>query len=97
MVLVYLAVNISAIRAFRTEFRDEYRLWRHLLIPGLATVLFLFPLEAILFPRTRTLANLLPFTALGWLCLGAIAAGFVRTRRPAKFETLGRVFMPDKK
>ena len=44
VVLVYLAVNISAIRAFRTEFRDEYRLWRHLLIPGLATVLFLFPL-----------------------------------------------------
>ena len=97
VVLVYLAVNISAIRAFRTEFRDEYRLWPHLLIPGMATVLFLFPLEAILFPRTRTLANLLPFTALGWLCLGAIAAGFVRTRRPAKFETLGKVFMPDKK
>jgi amino acid transporter len=97
VVLVYLAVNISAIRAFRTEFRDEYRLWRHLLIPGLATMLFLFPLEAILFPRTRTLTNLLPFTALGWLCLGAIVAGFVRTRRPAKFETLGRVFVPDKK
>ena len=97
VVLIYLAVNIAAIRAFRTEFRDEFRLWRHLLIPATAAVLFLFPLGGILFPRTRTLANLLPFTALGWLCLGVIAVGLVRTRRPATFETLGRVFMPSNK
>jgi hypothetical protein len=37
--------------------------------------------------------NLLPFAALGWLCLGVIAA-VLRARRPASFETLGRVFMP---
>ena len=38
--------------------------------------------------------GVLPFMALGWLCVGAIAAGFLRTRRPAAFKTLGRVFMP---
>ena len=36
VVLVYLAVNIAAIRAFRTEFRDEFRLGRHLLVPATA-------------------------------------------------------------
>jgi hypothetical protein len=36
VVLVYLAVNIAVIRAFRTEFRDQFRLWRHLLIPAAA-------------------------------------------------------------
>jgi hypothetical protein len=41
-------------------------------------------------------ASLLPGIALGWLGLGAIAAAFIRIRRPAQFETLGRVFMPDK-
>ena len=39
--------------------------------------------------------NLLPFAALGWLCLGVIAAGILRIRRPASFETLGKVFMPE--
>jgi hypothetical protein len=38
--------------------------------------------------------NLLPFAALGWLCLGIVAAGILRARRPASFATLGRVFMP---
>jgi amino acid transporter len=94
VVLVYLAVNIATIRAFRIEFRDEFRLWRHLLVPVTAVVLFMFPLWGILHPRGRRLVDLLPFAALGWLCLGTIAAGILRARRPETFETLGRVFMP---
>ena len=94
VVLIYLAVNVAAIRAFRTEFRDEFRLGRHLLVPATAAVLFLFPLWGILHPRARTLMDLLPFAALGWLCLGTIAAGVLRARRPTSFETLGRVFTP---
>ena len=92
VVLVYLAVNIAAIRAFRTEFRDEFRLGRHLLVPATAAVLLLFPLWGVLHPRARTLADLLPFVALGWLCLGVIAAGVLRAQRRASLETLGRVF-----
>jgi hypothetical protein len=59
-----------------------------------AAVLFLFPLWGILHPNAYTLANLLPFAALGWLCLGAIAAGALRAKRPARLEALGRVFTP---
>ena len=94
VVLVYLAGNIAVIRAFRTEFRDEFSIWRHLLIPATAAVIFLFPLWGILRPPAYTLVNLLPFTALGWLGLGVIAAAVLRVRRPASFQTLGRVFMP---
>jgi amino acid transporter len=94
VVLVYLAVNLSAIRAFRTIYRDEFRFWRHLLAPATAAVFLLFPLWGILHPRTRTLMDLLPVAALGWLCLGVIAAGVVRARRPATFAALGRVFLP---
>jgi hypothetical protein len=64
-VLVYLAVNIATIRAFRTEFRDEFRLGRHLLIPAAAAVLFIFPLWGILHPHAHRLMDLLPFAALG--------------------------------
>ena len=97
VVLVYLAGNIAVIRAFRTEFRDEFSFWRHLLIPATAAVIFLFPLWGILRPPAYTLVNLLPFAALGWLCLGVIAAAVLRARRPASFETLGTVFMPAEK
>jgi amino acid transporter len=94
VVLVYLAVNIAVIRAFRTEFRDEFSVWRHLLVPAAAAVLFLFPLWGILHPRARQPADLLHFTALGWLCLGVIVAAILQARRPSSFEALGRVFMP---
>jgi amino acid transporter len=94
VVLIYLAVNLSVIRAFRTEFRDEFRPGRHLIIPAVAVVLFLFPLWGILHPRGHGLMDLLPFAALGWLCLGVIAAGVLRSRRPGSFETLGRIFAP---
>jgi amino acid transporter len=90
VVLVYLAV----IRAFRTEFRDQFRLVRHLFILAAAVVVFLFPLWGTIRPPAYTLVNLLPFIALGWLGLGAIAAVVLRTRRPASFETVGRAFMP---
>ena len=58
-------------------------------------MIFLFPLWGILRPPAYTLVNLLPFAALGWLCLGVLAVGILRIRRPASFEALGRVFMPE--
>jgi amino acid transporter len=93
VVLIYLSVNVATVRAFRTDFRSEFRVWRHLLIPSAAAVLFLFPLWGIIHPRTHTLMDLLPFMALAWLGVGAITAGVLRARRPESFATLGRVFM----
>jgi amino acid transporter len=94
MVLIYLAVNVSTIRVFRTEFRDQFSLWRHLLVPVAAAALFLFPLWGIVHPRAYTLVNLLPFTALGWLFLGVVAVAVLRARNPAGIAALGHVFTP---
>ena len=58
-------------------------------------MIFLFPLWGILFPGAYTLANLLPFISLGWLLIGAIAAGILRARRPATFQALGRAVAPN--
>ena len=89
VVLIYLAVNVSAVRAFRTGFREDFRFCRHLLIPATAIVFLLFPLWGILHPRGRTLMDLLPFAALGWLCLGVIVASALRTRRLAESPAQG--------
>jgi amino acid transporter len=80
-VLVYTAVNIAVIRAFRTEFRDEFRIWRHLLIPAVAVLVFLFPLWGIFFPGSYTLMDVLPFIALGWLLTGVVATAVLRKRQ----------------
>jgi amino acid transporter len=90
VVLVYLALNVGTIRAFRTEFRAEFRPGRHLLVPAAAAVAFAFPLWGVLHPHRLT--DLLPFLAVAWLGLGAIAAAFLRARRPRSFAALGRVF-----
>ena len=47
------------------------------------------------FPGAYTLANLLPFISLGWLLIGAIAAGILRARRPVTFQALGRAVAPN--
>jgi amino acid transporter len=92
---LFVPAGVGLIRAFRTEYRDEFRLVPHLLIPAAASVVFLFPLWGILLPGAYTLANLLPFISLGWLLIGAIAAGILRARRPATFQALGRVVAPN--
>src|SRR5215472_17502156 len=97
VVLVYLTGNLAVIRAFRTEFRGEFNAVRHLLIPAVAAVIFLFPLWGIIRPPAYTLVNLLPFLALGWLALGIIVVSVLRARQPASFQALGKVFMPDER
>jgi hypothetical protein len=94
VVLVYLTGNIAVIRAFRREFRDQFRPPPHLIIPAIAAIVFLFPLWGIIHLSAYTLMNLLPFAALGWLALGVIAATVFRARRPASFQALGQIFMP---
>jgi amino acid transporter len=94
VVLIYTAVNIAVIRAFRTEFRDQFRLVRHLLIPAVAVLVFMFPLWGIIRPPAYTVVNLLPFTALAWLALGAVAAAVLHARQPARFRALGQTYLP---
>jgi amino acid transporter len=94
VVLIYLAVNIATIRVFRHDFRADFRLVRHLVVPAVAATLLLFPLWGILHPRTHMLVNLLPFSAFAWLCIGALAVGALKARSSTGFATLGRVFTP---
>jgi hypothetical protein len=91
-VLIYLAVNVALIRAFRTDFADEFRVFPHLVLPAAAALLFLFPLWGILHPRTHNLVARLPFAALAWLIVGVVVAGVLHARRPMGMATLGRVF-----
>ena len=61
--------------------------------PGSGRAVVPVPAVGILRPPAYTLMGVLPFMALGWLCVGAIAAGFLRTRR-RRLQDAGRVFMP---
>jgi hypothetical protein len=61
------------------------------LLAGAAAVVFFWCLLWGPASARPGLIDLLPFTALGWLGLGFIAAGVLRPRRPDRFEALGRI------
>ena len=94
VVLIYLALNIATVRAFRREFRDDFRPARHLVVPAVAVLLLLFPLWGILHPRTHLLIALLPFAAFAWLGLGVLTVGAMKARSSTGLGALGRVFGP---
>jgi hypothetical protein len=92
MVLIYLAVNLSVFRAFRTGFRAEFRVWRHLVIPAAAVVFFLLSLWG---SGTRAAGSDGPVAVHG---SRLARARLYRRRRPAgpaaaRFEALDRVFL----
>ena len=91
VVLIYLAVNVAAIRAFRTEFRDEFTLGRHLLVPATAVILFLFPLWGSFIRRAGSWWTCCPSphsAGSAWESSPSASSG----RQQAGLETLGRVF-----
>jgi amino acid transporter len=94
VVLTYLAVNIATIRAFRHQFRDEFRVSRHLIVPGAAVLLLMFPLWGIVHPRTHMLVNLLPFAAFAWLAIGALTVGLLKIRSPTRVGVVVKVLTP---
>jgi amino acid transporter len=94
VVLIYLAVNIATIRAFRGEFRGDFRPGRHLVVPAIAALLLLFPLWGIIHPRTHMLVDLLPFAAFAWLGLGVLMVGALKARSSTGLGALGRAFRP---
>ncbi len=94
VVLIYLAVNMATIRAFRRDFRADFRFVRHLVVPAAAALLLLFPLWGVVHPRTHTLVDLLPFAAFAWLCLGAMTFGALKARSSGSLAALGQVFRP---
>jgi len=61
--LIYLAVNVSAIRAFRTGFRDDFRICRHPLMSATAIVFLLFPFWGFF---TRARVTTFPDSPTGW-------------------------------
>ena len=94
VVLIYLAVNIATIRAFRREFRADFRPGRHLAVPAVAALLLLFPLWGIIHPRAHMLVDFLPFAAFAWLGLGVLTVGALKARSSAGLGALGSAFKP---
>lgn len=94
VVLIYLAVNIAAIRGSAPSSATSSGSGGICSYRQRQPHCSCFPRWGILHPRARTLVDLLPLAALGWLCIGAIVAGVLRTRRPTSFATMCRVLMP---
>jgi amino acid transporter len=76
-VVACLAVPVYYYRYYRTEFNVAL----HLVIPIAGAILFLFPIYFSVVPLPTYPVVLAPFIALGWLILGFVMLGVLRSRR----------------
>ena len=96
--IVYIMTNVSCFALYFFKYRDEFKVWSHLIIPILATIAMLAPLAAALIPDVifgPENANVYPIT-LGlpitviWFLIGVAVYLWLRAKRPARARPHGQ-------
>jgi amino acid transporter len=94
LIIIYIVTNVSCFVLYWRDFRDEFRIGRHAVLPLVATVVILFPLIASIAPRVFfDFSNTYPLTLAGpilgiWFVIGLVYYAYLRARRPAQLHTL---------
>jgi amino acid transporter len=98
-VVLYMMTNVSCFVLYWGRYRSEFNAFNHLVIPILATVVFVPPLVASLYPDALTIFGIpsftltypvslaLPITVI-WALIGLAIYFFLRTTRPHTLETM---------
>jgi amino acid transporter len=102
IVLIYITVNLAAIRFYLTEHRSEFNFVKHLVIP-LIGIAFFVPawLTAIgirAFSFVAKLSGPARFTGLVvgiWLVLGVLYLTYLYARHPERVRNTGRIFIEE--
>jgi amino acid transporter len=94
LIIIYIVTNVSCFVLYWRDFRDEFRVGRHAILPLVATVVILFPLIASIAPGVFfDFSNTYPLTLAGpvlgiWFVLGLVYYAYLRARKPAQLHTL---------
>lgn len=79
MVIVYILMNVGVTRFYLREHRDEFSIWKHALIPSVASLMMLLPLYGQLVPLPA-MPNLIAPCLIGAWIVAAILYVFVLSR-----------------
>lgn len=92
MIVIYILISIAVIRFYRREHPSEFRMFRLGVLPVLTALIMLIPVYGQIRPVPPYPNNLVPYILVAWMILGAGYLMFLRAKRPALIDAMGRVF-----
>ena len=93
MIAIYLLANVSAIVYFAREGRDEFSVWKHVIVPILGLAFFLPPIVVSVYPAPAYPANYAAPFILVWIVIGTITYTVLRAHSPQTLVRAGDVFV----
>lgn len=91
VILIYLIMSLAGIRYFRTAYREQLSVVRHVAVPLVAFAIFALALYASVWPVPAFPYNLMPYIILAWLLLGIVVLTNLRNRDRVLVSRLGRM------
>lgn len=87
--VIYVFVSIAAIVWFRRELKQEYNVFKHLVVPIVAVVGAGAALYGSILPQPGILATM-PYVALAWIVIGLLYIVYLRATKPGLVAKIGR-------
>jgi amino acid transporter len=78
LVVIYATANYGVFRFYRLEKRSEFRVWPHLICPGISSVALIGVAVASIYPPPAPPVRYGPAIVAGWFVLGVIVLLFFR-------------------
>ncbi len=90
IVIVYILVNLALIRFYWRDYRAEFNVVRHGILPVIASLLMLLPIYGQLWPVPAYPNNLVPYIIVVWIILGYGYLSYLSRQRPEIVDAMGR-------
>ena len=88
---VYMLVNLSVIRYFRSEFPGEFNVIKHLILPVAGILLMAIPVYGLIWPIPAYPYNLFPYLVIGYIVISFGIALWLERNRPTELREAGKI------
>lgn len=95
IIVLYILMNIGLVVYFRRHHPTEFSPVRHALLPIAGSLLLLLPIYGQLWPIPAWPYDLVPYLIVAWIIGGVGYFLYLKSRKPAMVEAMGRVWEPD--
>ena len=93
--LVYFLTCLAVPFFYWREHRREFRIVRHLLLPGISMLVLIFPLYAQFVPAPSPPLNLAGLLCVVWVVLGVVIVAILRWRAPHALTLVNKVYLEE--
>lgn len=81
LLIVYIMTHVSVYVLYKKRFTDEYSQLKHAIMPGLGSLILLFPIWNTIFPLPPMPYAMFPFLMIGWIVIGVILVFVIDTKK----------------